>query len=254
MSRSRRIDRTYTTSHSAGVAFAPQRVTHSHGDPSGRNAIVRATSGWVEFVVTNLGPREFRRRLWHFAPGVLALAGATVPRVIATPAYQIGVMVLFALALAAAALYFQQSIRRTCERNCLAAILGYGIIVIPMFVIFPAHPELALTVAGVVAFGDGSATLVGLLFGDRTLPWNHRKSWAGTLAFVLIGLPLAMFIYWTASVPHASLEGALLCVAPTVLMAAAVESLPIRFNDNVFVAISAAVTVLLMQSMIIGWS
>jgi dolichol kinase len=215
--------------------------------------INRTAPAWLEFAVETLGPTEFRRRLWHFAPGVLALGGAALPSLVAAPGYQAAIMVLFALGLAVAALCFQQSIRRAGERNCLVAILGYGVIIIPMFVIFPSHPELALTVAGVVAFGDGSATLVGLLFGERKLPWNQRKSWVGTLAFILIGLPLATSIYWTAAVPHISLEVAVLCVAPTVLMAAAIETLPTHFNDNLFVGVSAAVTVIVMQGLIVGW-
>src|SRR5262249_14998283 len=157
---------------------------------------------------------------------------------------------LCALALPVAALFCQQSIRRAGERNCLAAILGYSLIVIPMFLIFPSHRELGMTVAGIVAFGDGSATLVGMLYGDRKLPWNRRKSWAGAMAFVLIGLPLAMSIYWFAATVHPTVAATLLCVGPAVLVAAIMESLPFRLNDNFFVGLSAAVTVIAMQGLI----
>jgi phytol kinase len=110
-----------------------------------------------------------------------------------------------------------------------------------------------MTVAGIVAFGDGSATVAGLLFGDRKLPWNRHKSWAGAAAFILMGLPLATSIYWFASASHPTVAVALLCVAPAVLIAAIVESLPIRVNDNIFVGVSSAVMMIAMQGFIVGW-
>src|SRR4029077_11059384 len=115
---------------------------------------------------------------------------------------------------------------RAGERNCLPAILGYGITVIPMFLLFPSQPELALTVAGILAFGDGSATLVGLLVGRKKLPWNDRKSWAGVAAFIVAALPVALYIYWGTALPHISFGIALLCVVPPVLAGALVETVP----------------------------
>jgi len=254
MSISREIERNSMSSPAGGVGVASHAPTRSERATADRSVVDRTLSpGWIEIAVETLGPKEFRRRLWHFAPGILALGGAVASSLVKAPVYEAEILVLSALGLVVAALCCQHSIRRAGERNCLAAILGYSLIVIPLFLIFPSHRELAMTVAGIVAFGDGSATLVGLLFGDRKLPWNRRKSWAGVMAFVLVGVPLATSIYWFASTQHATVEAALFCVAPAVLMAAIVESLPIRFNDNVFVGISAAVTVIAMQGLIVGW-
>jgi phytol kinase len=254
MSIRREIDRNYTSGHAGGVGVASGAATRSERATADQSVVDRIFSpGWFEFAIETLGPKEFRRRLWHFAPGVLALGGAVTSSLVTAPTHETLILVLCALALPMAALCCQHSIRRAGERNCLAAILGYSLIVIPMFVIFPSHRELAMTVAGIVAFGDGSATLAGLLFGDRKLPWNRRKSWAGAMAFVLVGLPLATSIYWFGSTVHPTVAAALLCVGPAVLMAALVESLPFRLNDNVFVGISAAATLIAMQGLVVGW-
>jgi hypothetical protein len=60
-------------------------------------------------------------------------------------------------------------------------------------------------------------------------------------------------IYWFASPAHPTVEAALLCVAPAVLIAAVVESLPIRLNDNVFVGVAAAATLIATQGLVVGW-
>ena len=96
--------------------------------------------------------------------------------------------------------------------------------------------------------------LVGLLAGDRKLPWNRKKSWAGTAAFVIVALPVAMWIYWHGSEPHAPHEVALLCVGPSVLVSALVESLPFRGNDNLYVGCSLAATMIAAHGLFVGWS
>ena len=209
---------------------------------------------WIDLAVSQLGPQEFRRRLLHFAPGVLALLGSSL-LAIAHPASPLPaiLMALLAVGVSIAAIYWNRFIRRPGECYCLQAILGYSVSVIPLFAFFPLQPELALTVAGILAFGDGSATLVGLLAGRRKLPWNASKTWAGTFAFILAAMPLAVCIYWCGSVPHPSLLLAALCIAPAVIAAAAVETLPTRCNDNAFVGVSAAAVVILMHGLVIGW-
>lgn len=214
----------------------------------------RIALGRLQAAVTRLGTNEFRRRLWHFAPGILALMGACVPHEDTPAALFLAVTMLVCLGLALVAIRSQHTIRRPEERNCLAAILGYGAAVIPLFLLFPSQPELALTVAGIIAFGDGSATLVGLLTGTRKLPWNRKKSWAGTAAFVTAALPLATMIYCRGSLPHVSVGMAILCVGPTVVASALVESLPVGGNDNLYVGASAAATMIAMQGLVAGWS
>jgi dolichol kinase len=184
---------------------------------------------------------------------VIALLAAAIPYYEPVPVLVLIGAALFGLGLSLFATRHQHSICRASERNCLAAIWGYGIAVIPLFLLFPRQPELPLTVTGIIAFGDGSATLFGLLVGKRKLPWNEQKSWVGSAAFILGGIPMASFIYWAGSIPHPSLVQAGLCAGVSVLVAALVESLPIRLNDNAFVGTSAAVTLIIMHGLVMGW-
>ena len=64
---------------------------------------------------------------------------------------------------------------------------------------------------------------------------------------------MATLTYWTGSIPHPSLMQAGLCAGVSVLVAAIVESLPLRFNDNAFVGTSAAVTLIVMHGLVVGW-
>lgn len=209
--------------------------------------------GWLDAAIAKLGPNEFRRRLWHYAPGVLALLAAAIPYYEPVPILILIAAALFAFGLAAVAVRHQHSICRATERSCHTAIWGYAVAVVPLFLLFPRQPELPLTVTGIIAFGDGSATLFGLLLGKRRLPWNKHKSWVGSTAFILAATPMAMLIYWADSIPHPSLVQAGLCAGVSVLVAALVESLPIRLNDNAFVGTSAAVTLIIMHGLVMGW-
>jgi len=237
----------------SGLAARPERI---------RPAVVaRApaieqteTLNWIDLAIAQLGPREFRRRLWHFAPGVLVLAGTAIPYREPVPIFLLTGAVLIGIGLVAAAIYCHHSIRRPGEQNGGQSIFGYGISVLPLFVLFPGQVELALTVAGIIAFGDGCATVVGLMAGRTKLPWNCQKSWAGTAAFVLAAMPMAVLIYWCGAHPHPPFEIAALCVAPAVLASAVVETIPVRCNDNALVGASAAVAIIAMHGLVVGWS
>src|SRR5262249_6391137 len=124
---------------------------------------------------------------------------------------------------------------------------------IPLFFIFPLHPEVAMAAAGIMAFGDGSATIVGLLAGRSELPWNRKKSWAGTAAYVAVALPVATWIYWHGSQPHLPFELAFRCVGPAVFISAVVESLPLCGNDNLSVGLSLAASMTAAQGLLVGW-
>jgi dolichol kinase len=196
------------------------------------------------------GSSEICRRFWHFSPGFLAIAGACIPH--QPPQITVTAAFIVSGILAALAFRSQQKFRRATEQNCRAAIVGYALAVMPLFVLFPTRPEPALAAAGIMAFGDGSATLVGLLAGDRKLPWNSRKSWVGTAAYVLFALPVATWIFWLGSAPHVSAEMALLCVGPAVLGSAMVESLPLPGNDNIYVGLSLATILFATNAAFVG--
>ncbi len=96
--------------------------------------------------------------------------------------------------------------------------------------------------------GDGLAEPVGICYGHALgrLPWNPRKSWAGTLACVLgsLGGSLAfakLFHAWGWS--EASAAQMLSPLGAASLVGAAVESLPLHDVDNLLVPAAVALVV-----------
>jgi uncharacterized protein (TIGR00297 family) len=104
---------------------------------------------------------------------------------------------------------------------------------------------MAAAIWGVLAVGDGMASVVGLAAGGPRLPWNEKKSWAGFLAFVGFGTPAAaVLIAWTARLPldlaswHA--ERTVSLAFAVSLACALVESLPTTLDDNLTVPLAGA--------------
>ena len=48
-----------------------------------------------------------------------------------------------------------------------------------LILVFYRRLEIAAGAWGILAFGDGMASIAGMTLGRRKLPWNPRKSWAG---------------------------------------------------------------------------
>ena len=117
-------------------------------------------------------------------------------------------------------------------RGAAAGIVFYPLTVLGLVVVFHRRLEVAAAVWGILALGDGLATLVGIAAGGRRLPWNPTKSWAGTLAYAAGGTVAATaLLLWTAPGRYAP-GFALAVAAATAVAAAAVESLPLRLDDN----------------------
>ena len=77
-------------------------------------------------------------------------------------------------------------------------IVLYPAVVLALIVVFRERMELAAAAWGLLAVGDGMATVAGVLAKGGKLPWNPDKSWAGFFAFVINGTAAAAFlIRWT---------------------------------------------------------
>ena len=207
---------------------------------------------------TRLDARELRRRLWHMSPGLFPVLLWFVPhRDPISPTLM--VIVGIVAAVLAAKIYFQfMKIQRAGETNDGSAVLGYALSVLAAFLLFPAHAEIGLTVLAILAFGDGSATLVGLAFGGKSLPWNRRKSWAGVIGFLLIALPTAAVVYWRethnleAIGSGVTFAQACLCVSPAVVLAMLAESIDSKLNDNIRVGVVAVASLAMTHAMMFG--
>ena len=123
-------------------------------------------------------------------------------------------------------------------------ILLYPLSVLLLILFFQARLDLVAAAWGILAFGDGFATLVGHHVRSAPLPWNRDKSVAGTVAFVVCGggagIALALWVR-PAIGPVASIEMLVAATAVAAVTAAFVESIPVRLDDNLSVPFAAAV-------------
>src|SRR5439155_20830359 len=98
------------------------------------------------------------------------------------------------------------------------------------------------------AFGDGAATLIGrrstAVSSGRRLPWNPDKSFAGTLAFVVSGGAAGVVLAWwvrPAIAPMPPMSFTIAAPLIAAIVAAMIETIPVRLDDNISVPATAAV-------------
>jgi uncharacterized protein (TIGR00297 family) len=155
-----------------------------------------------------------------------------------------------AAAVAAAALVlnalvlprFAPRIYRPTDRRFAHGIVFYPLAVLGLVLLFPRRLDIAAAAWGILAAGDGAASLIGQRAGRRRLPWNTEKSVEGSVAFFLCGAAAATALaLWCR--PAAAIEPALWfsIAAPiaAALVAALVESMPIGLDDNLSVPAAA---------------
>ncbi len=185
---------------------------------------------------------ENRRQTLHMAMAAFALLLRVLTwwqaAACATAAFLFNLLVL--PRIARATLYRSGD----AARGYPLGILFYPLSVLVLVVAFPRRPDIVAAAWGIMAFGDGAATLVGKRMGGRPIPWNPDKTVAGTAAFVVAGtLAGAALAGWTrpAVSPMPPMLFALAAPALAALAAAGVESLRVRLDDNISVPITAAI-------------
>jgi len=122
-------------------------------------------------------------------------------------------------------------------------IVLYPASVLLAILLFRERLEIVAAAWAFLAFGDGFATIFGLLFGriSPRLPWNRDKSWVGLLGFLLAGAPMAYVLHqWTAGAEWTSDTAVILPIAVVAVILAVVESLPIGIDDNLTVTVGGA--------------
>lgn len=130
--------------------------------------------------------------------------------------------------------------RRSEDKYSNGAVL-YFLVLFVLVLIFDLH--IVAVAWAILALGDGSATLIGKNLKVRELPWNKEKSYVGTLSFIIFGtLGAFMMLKWMAvGGPD------LLSISfKTALVASIAESLHMKINDNITVAVVSAVTMAIL--------
>lgn len=128
-------------------------------------------------------------------------------------------------------------------RGVDVGILLYPFVIFVVILAFPRDPGIAAAIWAILAFGDGFATLAGLLLRGPRLPWNHAKTISGTLAFILAGgTAAALIARFVDRDPGYSLSWVALATAGAIACAIA-ESLPLHVDDNLIVPLVGALVV-----------
>jgi len=148
--------------------------------------------------------------------------------------------------------FLGESLMRPEERRkgLRTGVAFYALSVLILVLSFRNHLEVAACAWGILAFGDGAATLFGRWLGAARLPWNHSKSWAGSAAFLIFGaLGGCGLMLWVAQRYENSPgpSAALLVSAVAALAGAVVESLPLELDDNLSVPFLAGGLVFSLQ-------
>ena len=219
--------------------------------PLSRSYAAGAT--WFTVLAGRLTPQEWRRRLIHMSPGVLAAVLLLLPHTDPLAWYSQVILVIVVLSVTLYSVTHAKLFERTGNSGWSVSVLSYAAISMGLMLAFPGQLEIGMAVTMIIAFGDGCATLAGQIFRGPKLPWNREKSWSGFAAFFLCAAPWATMIYWVESTPAVSFGIALKCVLPGVAIAGLVESLPMRLNDNIRVGMAAGLTILITHGILIGY-
>ena len=162
------------------------------------------------------------------------------------------------------------------ERGFPLGILLYPLSVLLLTLAFPSRLDIVAAAWGILAFGDGAATLVGRASKRSTadhakhaekilsatsassavsrgqLPWNPDKSVAGTLAFIVCGSAAGVALAWwvrPAVTPTPPMAFTIAAPLAAAVLAALVETIPVRLDDNISVPLTAALVLWLASLM-----
>lgn len=127
------------------------------------------------------------------------------------------------------------------RRPWQSGLVLYPASVLVLVLVFRDRLDLTAAAWGVLAAGDGLATLAGISMRSVPLPWNRDKTVAGLAAFIAGGAPAAIgLLAWTSGLPLST--GMIVTGALTAVVAGLAETLPIRLDDNLTVPAVAALT------------
>ena len=193
----------------------------------------------VSRVVKRIGVTEFRRRIFHMSPALLPIVLSFVPHNDVWGPILLTILLLSSVTTLVLATILGPLLKRTGELNWMHAVLGYMFPVVGALLLFPGRAEFGLMTLQILALGDGSATLGGMMLRGRRLPWNRKKTFSGLICFAIAGSVAATYSFWAEARPGVPLLTAFLICGVAALCAGIVESLPMRSNDNLRVGTTA---------------
>lgn len=185
-------------------------------------------------------PNELPRKLLHISPGLLAFGLPLIPHPKPLLWDDLAIITVITVVLTGVYVAMRRHVERPNETDFWVTTLSYPAIVLASLFAFRDAPQVTAVVMVALAFGDGLAYLGGTLIGGRRLPWNNKKSWAGTLSFAFVAGPLAMLAYRLEGGSDATWLAAAAVGLGACLCGSIAESLPTKLSDNLRVGLAAA--------------
>lgn len=204
---------------------------------------------------TNL---HLTRKVWHLTMGVLILAVYSSLHMNRWTA-----SVTLASLLACALLFERTRLRnrhfnqmvarlfspimRACEMDRVSGIPAYLGGVFVAVLIFPEPVAIASILC--LAVADPMASLVGILYGDRTIRFSNGKSLAGTLAGILASAFVLFAVFAGLGLPLSALAW---IVAIGAVAGGTAELLPLGIDDNFSIPVLTGFTVWLAYLLVLS--
>ncbi|GMH07882.1 hypothetical protein Nepgr_009722 [Nepenthes gracilis] len=125
--------------------------------------------------------------------------------------------------------------------------LYYVLMLIFCAIIFWRESPVGVISLAMMCGGDGVADIIGRRFGFVKLPYNQKKSWAGSISMFAFGFLISFgMLYYFSALGYYELNWTETAqrVALVSLVATAVESLPMGevIDDNISVPLSSMIT------------
>ena len=130
------------------------------------------------------------------------------------------------------------------RREILRGPLYYGIAFVLITVLFWYDTPIGILALMLMCGGDGLADIIGRRFGKRKIPWNPKKSWAGSVGMFAGGWLFAAFvlgIYTVMGIFQTPFFSLLPSITIIALAATLVESFPLNDIDNITITLTAIV-------------
>ncbi|XP_025679438.1 probable phytol kinase 1, chloroplastic isoform X2 [Arachis hypogaea] len=128
-------------------------------------------------------------------------------------------------------------------KELLRGPLYYVLMLMLCALVFWRESPIGVVSLAMMCGGDGVADILGRRFGSMKIPYNQKKSWAGSISMLVFGFLVSigmLYYYSVAGLMQLNWESTVSRVAVVSLVATIVESLPVTkvVDDNISVPLA----------------
>ena len=132
-------------------------------------------------------------------------------------------------------------------KELLFGPLHYGIVCVLLTILFWRNSPVGISALIFLSIGDGLADIIGRRWGNRKLPFNANKSWAGSIAMLIgswtVGIIYVKFFeFWTYYQLSLNLREISVNIFILALIATVIEALSFNDFDNLNITIVSVLT------------